>query len=363
MYLEIPQEVLSAFEPAYPNAHPTISFDVTAFGNGLINQSFKVTYPEGKSIFVQQINTSVFKTPNYIQENYFHLWQHLQNKSIHFLMPLPVYPKNKALLYVDQTGKCWRAFEFIPDTCSLSIASNSSQVYMAAKTFARFTASFHQFDAALLKETIPNFHNLAYRYTEFEQALKNASGTRKEKASELIKELQQRIAYKSFYIFITGSNDFPKRVMHHDAKIANVLSAVHNGEVICPVDFDTTMPGYFFSDLGDMIRSMTCSHDEASTAFDKMQIIKDYYKAIIDGYTEAMNHLLTDAEKKHIHCAGLMMIYMQALRFLTDYLNGDIYYKISYTEQNFDRAFNQFTLLKKLETFLEEEFNFKMQSL
>lgn len=363
MSLEIPPEVLFAFEPEDCNPYDKDSFNITPSGNGLINQSFKVTYPKGKNIFVQQINTNVFNTPNYIQENYFLLSQHLQKVDIHSLMPLPVYPKNKALLYVDQAGRSWRALEYIPNTCSLPIATNSKQVYVVAETFARFTASFHHFDTTLLKETIPNFHNLDYRYTEFEQALKNGSSIRKEKAAELINELQQRISYKSFYVFITGSNDFPKRVMHHDAKIANVLFAVDSGEVICPVDFDTTMPGYFFSDLGDMIRSMTCSHNEASTVFSEIQIIKDYYKAIIDGYTAAMNHLLTDAEKKHTHCAGLMMIYMQALRFLTDYLNGDTYYKTSYPEQNFDRAYNQLTLLKKLETFLEEEFNFKMQSL
>jgi hypothetical protein len=118
------------------------------------------------------------------------------------------------------------------------------------------------------------------------------------------------------------------------------------------------MPGYFFSDLGDMIRSMACSYDENSTEFDKITIRKKFYNAILEGYLMVMNKQLTDSEKKYIHYAGLLMIYMQSLRFLTDYLNGDIYYQISYPEQNFNRATNQLTLLGQLEKFLAAEYSF-----
>jgi hypothetical protein len=128
--------------------------------------------------------------------------------------------------------------------------------------------------------------------------------------------------------------------------------------VICPVDFDTTMPGYFFSDPGDMIRSMAGSADESSTDFNNIRIRSDIYKAIINGYLAGMNAELTEMEKKYIHSSGLLLIYMQSLRFLTDYLNGDIYYKISYPEQNYDRTLNQLTLLKSLEEYLKENFKF-----
>ena len=130
--------------------------------------------------------------------------------------------------------------------------------------------------------------------------------------------------------------------------------------MICLVDFDTVMPGYFFSDIGDMIRSMACSHDENSTAFDKLKIRKSYYEAILDGYLSTMKKYFTDAEMKHIHYAGLMMIYMQALRFLADYLNGDVYYNIKYPEQNYDRAKNQLLLLQQLEEFLEANYNLSL---
>ncbi|MGC4039158.1 MAG: phosphotransferase, partial [Chitinophagaceae bacterium] len=166
--------------------------------------------------------------------------------------------------------------------------------------------------------------------------------------------------YKDFYNRITQSADFPIRVMHHDAKIANVLFDAKTGRVICAIDFDTTMPGYFFSDLGDMIRSMACSSDEHNTDFVNLHIRKDFYKAIVNGYLEVMNNYLTSEEKKYIHSAGLIMIYMQAVRFIADYLNNDTYYQISYAEQNFDRGLNQITLLKDLEHFLSEEYHFSL---
>jgi hypothetical protein len=109
-----------------------------------------------------------------------------------------------------------------------------------------------------------------------------------------------------------------------------------------------------------MIRSMACSHDENSTEFDAIYIRNDFYKAILDGYLEIMTKYLTSSEKKYIHYSGILMIYMQALRFMTDYLNDDTYYRITYPEQNFDRAKNQLTLLQRLEEFLKNKYNFKV---
>jgi thiamine kinase-like enzyme len=172
---------------------------------------------------------------------------------------------------------------------------------------------------------------------------------RREKARELIAELKQRKQYDDFYNSLADSSDYPKRVMHHDAKIANILFSKTTGKVICPIDFDTTMARFFFSDLGDMIRSMACSHDETSIDFENITIRKEFYDAIVDGYLSVMDKYLTASEKKNIHYAGIIIIYMQALRFMTDYLNGNIYYKTTYPEQNFDRTKNQLVLLKALE--------------
>jgi len=242
----------------------------------------------------------------------------------------------------------------------LNIAEMPSQAKATAKAFAKFTAAFDDFNVGMLKETIPDFHNLSHRYRQFEEALQGELYERMPKAMPLIDELKKRERYKFFYEEIADSVEFPKRVMHHDAKIANILFSKTTGKVICPVDLDTTMPGYFFSDLGDMIRSMSCSADENNTDFDNLGIRKKYYEAIIEGYMSIMEKQLTLPEKKYIHYSGLLIIYMQSLRFLSDYLNGDVYYKTIYPEQNFDRAKNQLTLLQRLEEFLSAEYDFKM---
>ena len=156
------------------------------------------------------------------------------------------------------------------------------------------------------------------------------------------------------------SEDYPTRVMHHDCKISNILFEEATGQVICPVDLDTTMPGKFYSDIGDMIRTMACNLDENSTSFDEIAIRPDYYEAVLQGYLEGAGNIFTEAEKKNIHYGGLLLIYMQSLRFLTDYLNNDIYYKTSYPEQNLNRSLNQLILLEKLETYLLNTYHFTL---
>mgnify|MGYP003347543187 FL=1 len=136
-------------------------------------------------------------------------------------------------------------------------------------------------------------------------------------------------------------------MVHADAKIANILFREDDHKPFCVIDYDTLMPGYFFSDLGDMVRTMVCSHDENERDCSRLQFRKSYYDEVVEGYCAAIK--LSNKELSIIHYAGLCMTYMQALRFATDYLNGDIYYAISYKEHNFDRTKNQCTLLDLLE--------------
>jgi thiamine kinase-like enzyme len=326
------------------------NYSVQPLDGGLINHSYKITDKKsGESFLLQRINHHVFKKPENVQLNYQLLWKHLKSAAIDFYIPEPKYFSGDAELYWDVNHNYWRIFEFIEDGKMLSNAETPEQARETAQTFAEFTATFHGFDVNDLKDTIPDFHNLSFRYSQFEDALEKNNSDRKENAKEFIEALQQRRQYVDFYNSLAGSKEYPKRVMHHDAKIANILFSKTTGKVICPVDFDTTMPGYFFSDLGDMIRSMACSADESSTDFENITIRKEFYDVIVYGYLSVMSKFLTAAEKKNIHYAGIIIIYMQALRFITDYLNGDVYYKTTYGEQNFDRARNQLTLLKALE--------------
>ena len=330
-------------------------FSVLPLDGGLINHSYKITDSNtGESFLLQRINHHVFKKPEDVQLNYQLLWKHLKSQNANVCMPEPKYFPGDVDLYWDSNHNFWRVFEFLDDGKMFSNAETPEQAKETAKTFASFAAAFHDFGVSQLKDTIPNFHNLSFRFQQFTDSLSTQIVERKQKAAALITQLQERKKYVDLYNSFLNSVDYPNRVMHHDAKIANILFSKTTDKVICPVDFDTTMPGYFFSDLGDMIRSMACSHDETSTDFENVHIRRDFYDTITEGYLSVMNKYLTVSEKKNIHYAGIIIIYMQALRFMTDYLNGDIYYKTSYPEQNFDRTKNQLTLLKSLEQMLDD---------
>ena len=362
MTREVPQEVIQAFTnytPGLPK-HSAGKIIVIPVGGGLINHTYKVRCELQVDFLLQKINQQVFINPEDVQKNSVLLSQYAEFEFTGLKLPwVKEYAPMKSL-YRDEKGNYWRAFEFIEDGKMLNIAEMPSQAKATAKAFAKFTAAFDDFNVGMLKETIPDFHNLSHRYRQFEEALQGELYERMPKAMPLIDELKKRERYKFFYEEIADSAEFPKRVMHHDAKIANILFSKTTGKVICPIDLDTTMPGYFFSDLGDMIRSMSCSADETSTDFNNLHIRKKYYEAIMEGYMSILEKQLTLSEKKYIHYSGLLIIYMQSLRFLTDYLNGDVYYHITYPEQNFDRTKNQLTLLQRLEEFLESNYHFKV---
>ncbi|MBS1920935.1 MAG: aminoglycoside phosphotransferase family protein [Bacteroidetes bacterium] len=356
------QEAAVAFADSNSEQHKNDSEKITIYpvGHGLINHTYKVVCESQSPFLLQQINKKVFTNPKDVQENYLNIWQYAEFELTGLKLPSPKYWDKQETLFIDHNHNYWRAFEYIPDSVTLTIAQKPSQAKAMAKTFAKFTSAFSNFNVDQLNTIIPDFHNLTFRYEEMELAEKGELYEQIAKAQPLLRELKARERYRHFYDILTSSPEFPLRVMHHDAKISNILFSKTSGRVICPVDFDTVMPGYFFSDLGDMIRSTAGNFDENYLHFEKIRIRKNFYEAIISGYLFVMEKYLTDSEKKYIHYAGLMMIYMQAIRFLTDFMNGGIYYKVEYTGQNFDRALNQLTLLKRLEEFLKTEYDFKV---
>jgi Ser/Thr protein kinase RdoA (MazF antagonist) len=194
------------------------------------------------------------------------------------------------------------------------------------------------------------------RYKQFERSVSTAGKERLTNAATYIDAL---VFYKGIadeYENILVNPFFKKRVTHHDTKISNVLFDSNN-KGLCVIDLDTVMPGYFISDVGDMMRTYLSPAGEEETDFSKINIREEYFEAIANGYLSEMQDELTDTEKDHFIYAGKFMIYMQALRFMADYLNNDIYYGAKYETHNLNRAINQITLLNKLsekETRLKE---------
>ena len=324
---------------------------IKPLGNGLINRTYKAAFTESAAIVLQCINQTTFPQPENIINNYRLIQDYFAQKGEKKIARL-LKTKNDKYYWIDPAENFWRATEFISNSYASAIPKTPEEVFTAAKSFAAFTQSLHGLHASDLAIIIPDFHNLAFRYRQFEAAVAGAPVSRLLKATHVISEIRDRTGLVDFYNEVEKNEaEYPTRIMHHDCKISNILFDDTTRAVICPVDLDTVMPGKYFSDIGDMIRTMACTEEENSRAWEHIDVKKDYYKAIINGYLEGMHNSLTASERKHIHQPGLILTYMQCIRFVTDFLNNDIYYKTSYPEQNLNRALNQLILLEKLETF------------
>lgn len=350
---DIIQKAAAQFGKGVPMLEP--------IGDGLIHQTFKVSFSgNAEPLILQCINQRTFPQPENIIHNYWLLSEYLQEQPGAIKIPAMVSTHHGKYFWIDEEDNFWRACAFILNSHSLAVAGNETDAYRAARCFADLTRSLAGFEVDSLYIIIPDFHNLRLRYRQFEDAISKAGIMRLLRSTHIISELRQRRKLVEFFDQLEDEDNYPTRVMHHDCKISNILFDQHTNAVLCPVDLDTVMPGKFFSDIGDMIRSMVCPVDENSTAWEDILVRGEYYEAIITGYLDGMGMILTEKEKTSLHYSGLIMTYMQALRFVTDFLNNDIYYQTKYAEQNLNRALNQFILLEQLEEFLQTTYGFNV---
>jgi Ser/Thr protein kinase RdoA (MazF antagonist) len=320
------------------------------FGSGLIHTTYIVEL-EGMPLYIlQHINKKVFKQPQDIASNLKLLEDYLALNKSGFLVPFPIKTlTGETHAVID--GEYYRLTQFVSGTYSLDECAHPDQAYEAARQFSKFTASFKDFDATRLIPSIPGFHDLAYRWHQFEMALESGNKERILMAKREIKKVKSNSEIVEKYVKVNQSNGFMRRVIHHDTKINNVLFDA-NQKGVCVIDLDTTMSGLIISDLGDMFRTYLSPGNEEETNLQNVYVRKDFLDAIHHGYAERMSDLMTDTEKLFIGYAGEFMIYMQALRFLTDFLNDDKYYGIRYATNNYDRTVNQLQLLEDYQSYL-----------
>jgi len=319
---------------------------VKPFGSGLINNTWLIGERE-KEFILQRINQNIFKKPLDIATNIHLVCDHFKNQHPSYLFPCPrktIAGDNMA--FIENEGY-FRIFPFIKNSHTVDVVNSPSQAYEAAKQFGRFTNLLSGFPVDKLKITLPDFHNLPLRYSQFETAIKEGDKERIKQSAAMISFMKDQQEVVSISEQIRNNPAFKKRVTHHDSKINNVLFD-DNNKGLCVVDLDTVMPGYFISDFGDMMRTYLSPVSEEEKDISKIEIREEYFKAIAEGYLSEMEKELTTVEKRYLVYAGKFMVYMQALRFLTDYLNNDIYYGSKYDGQNFIRANNQASLLKKI---------------
>lgn len=319
---------------------------IQPFGTGLINHTWLLKYADNDYI-LQKVNHHVFKNPYSISDNVQAVGEYLKHNFPDYLFVTPILSKeNKDVVYDGESY--YRVFPFIKNSVTFTTLESPQLAFEAAKQFGKFTHLLSGFDVTMLKETIPDFHNLTLRYQQFENALLGGNKARLTEAGDSIKQIEKYRYIVDEFEQIKRSRHFKKRVMHHDTKISNVLFDKNNNG-LCLIDLDTVMPGYFISDVGDMMRTYLSPGSEEEKDFTKIDIREDFFDAIVEGYLSEMKADLAQEEQKSFVYAGKFMIYMQAVRFLADYLWDDVYYGSKYEGHNFVRAKNQLYLLDRLQ--------------
>ena len=319
---------------------------LSLLGDGLINQTWLLKHHTDTYIF-QRINDTIFHSPTDIAENIHALKEFFNTNFPDYLFVKTIQTLDKKeIVFHPSEGYC-RMFEFVIGSKTFNTLQNSQLAFEGAKQFGRFTKNLSKFDVSKLHITLVDFHNLSLRYQQFETALNKGNANRINACAEAIEFIESQKNIVDEFDQIKTNSNFKKRVTHHDTKISNVLFDANN-KGLCVIDLDTVMPGYFISDVGDMLRTYLSPVSEEEADFSKIEIREDYFQAILEGYISEMKDELSDEEKSYFVYAGKFMIYMQALRFITDYFNNDSYYGSKYEGQNLVRANNQLVLLKLL---------------
>ena len=321
------------------------------YGRGHINDTFAVSVStrEGSRRFIlQRINTNVFTAPEAQMQNICRVIEHLKNKSTEMPVHLSLVPSVDGDFFLKhRDGEFWRVYHFVEGTVSFDVVQNPVQAKIAAAMFGSFQRTMSDLPGERLNETIPDFHNTPARYRQFHEAVR----TNGEKRARYCRaEIDKALAWENeagALATLHKTGQLPERIIHNDAKLDNVLFDERSSEPVCVVDFDTVMPGVAAYDFGDLVRSATSTAGEDEWEKAHMQL--DYFEAIAEGYLGAVDGWLTEAELEHLPLAGQIITIETGLRFLTDYLNGDEYFRTVRPGQNLDRCRAQFALATSME--------------
>lgn len=350
----VTQELLRQAAEAFAFDRP--AGEAERFGAGHINDTFAVWAADrSKRWILQRINTDTFTDPAGLMENVTGVTAYLRRQIIErggdpdreTLNVIPTLDGKP--YYTDTEGGAWRAYIFVEGTVCLQKVENERDFYTAAETFGNFQNQLAGYPAATLHETIARFHDTPNRYANFEKALAaDVMGRAKDVGPE-IAFIRAREADCRVLVDQLAAGVLPLRVTHNDTKLNNVLIDQETGKGICVIDLDTVMPGLSAYDFGDSIRfgANDCAEDEPDQS--KVHFSLHLYKVFAEGYLAAAGSAMTEAERRSLPWGAKLMTLECGIRFLTDYLEGDHYFKISRPDQNLDRARTQFTLVQGME--------------
>lgn len=328
--------------------------EVTQFGSGLINDTYKVRTAEAEcpDYILQRINHNIFRDVDMLQSNIEAVTGHIRKKLeaagegdigrkvLNFI------PTDSGKTYCRVGDQWWRMMVFIPNARTYETV-NPKFSYFAGKAFGNFQSMLADLDKPL-GETIPDFHNMEFRLRQFHDALGENAAGRAGEVKYYIDEIEKRAEEMCKAERLHREGLLPKRICHCDTKVNNMMFD-DNGDVLCVIDLDTVMPSYVFSDYGDFLRTGANTGAEDDRNLDNVNFDMEIFEAFTKGYLESARSFLLPVETENLPYAAALFPYMQCVRFLTDYLNGDTYYKIRYPEHNLVRTKAQFKLLQSVE--------------
>ena len=312
---------------------------------------------EGLKRFVQQrLNRAVFARPDHVMENIERVTTHVRAK----LLAAGQDPERKVLTVaraldgrpycVDDEGEYWRSYHFIEGARSFGVVQGPRHAYESARAFGRFLALLADLPGPPLHETIPAFADTRSRFGAFARALDADRVGRVAEAAREIDFAREREALAGMLVHAVSRGDVPRRTAHHDTKIDNVLIEDEAGEGLCVLDLDTVMPGSALYDFGDMVRYGACRAAEDDPDLARARIELELFEPLARGWLDATRDLLVPAEVERLVEAGRCLTFVAGLRFLTDFLGGDTYFRTTRPEQNLDRCRVQFALVRDLES-------------
>ncbi len=329
------------------------------YGNGHINDTFLLTYetPSGSEThyILQRMNNSIFKNPQQLMENMVHVTEYLR-KIIAANGGDPeretlnaVKTRSGGCYYEDGSGNFWRVLLFIENTLCLEQVESKKDFYDSAVAFGNFQRLLSDFPAHTLHETIPNFHNTPSRFLDFKAAVERDKLGRAKQAEAEISFALEREKDTDVLTKLLKEGKLPLRVTHNDTKLNNILFDADTKKALCVIDLDTVMPGLSHYDFGDSIRFGASTGAEDEKDLSKIELDLSLFEAFTMGYLEGCAGSLTDLEIEMLPMGAKLMTYECGIRFLADFLDGDVYFKIHRDEHNLDRARTQFKLVADME--------------
>lgn len=331
--------------------------DLQVFGNGHINETYRLRFSIGRMgsmyVILQKINRGVFHDPERLMGNIAGVTSWLQKKireeggdpERETLSLIPA--KDGRCFLVDDDGEYWRAYRFITDATSYDQAESTEDFRQSAVAFGTFQRRLADYPADSLYESIPGFHDTAARFKAFQKAV---TEDRCQRAGSVEKETAFVMEHEYLtHCYEKAGEILPLRVTHNDTKLNNVMIDDKTHKGLCVIDLDTVMPGYVMNDFGDSIRFGASSAPEDERDLDRVFCRLDLFQAYTEGFLQACAGRLTPTETRLLSDGALIMTYECGMRFLTDYLQGDTYFRIHRPDQNLDRARCQFRLLEDME--------------